>query len=201
VTITDAPQADIKEKTADLSITNQDENAKILFQKISEVSEKTDRKTYVPQLEAMYLVIINKYPKAALAQEAYKGLLMIYINDYDPPAYDKIETTYAKFIEMHPGSPVRPVIEEDISSMYYRNAKWDSLMRFCSPAIKKFIATGKLQDARDMLLYSEAKFNLGDLKEAAKGFKIVIVNFPDTKESLLARQRLDAIADMKSKLN
>jgi tetratricopeptide (TPR) repeat protein len=201
VTYTDKPQVEIKEAEEDLNVAKQNEQALALFQKIYETTEQNDRNSIIPQLESMYLDIINKFPKAALAQEAYWRILLIYLNDYNPPAYDKLESTYAKFIEKYPDSPFRSEIEDNISKMYYRKAKWDSLMRFYTPAVKNYIAIGKLNRAQEIFLYSEAKINLGDLAEAEKGFKIVIAHFPDTREASLARQRLAAIANMKSKQN
>jgi len=187
------------ENKAELSLAEQEEKSVALFQQVFEMVGKNDRSTVLDKIESAYREIADKYPKAPLAQECYWRLITLYLNDYNPPLYDKIEATYAEFIKKYPDSPFREETEDNIAKMYYIKGQWDKLMRFYAPAIKKFIATGKLGRPQEIFLYSEAKMKLGDLTESEKGFKIVMANFPDTREASLAAQRLDAIAAAKSK--
>lgn len=183
----------LPEKDQELSVAEQNKGAQVLFEKIFEVVDNNERKDVLLQIEAMYRDIVNTYPKAPLAQESFWRLILIYLNDYNPPLFDKLETTYGQFIERYPQSPFRDEIERDIAKSLFFHKQWDRIIRFTTPAVKAFISSGKLGNPREMLLYSEAKLNLGDTEDAARGFKIVIVNFPKTPEAIRAAQLLDAV--------
>jgi hypothetical protein len=53
----------------------------------------------------------------------------------------------------------------------------------------------------EMLMYSEAKFHLGDMDEARKGYNIVTIYFPNSIESSMAKKRLDEIAGVQKQKN
>ncbi|TAN38207.1 MAG: tetratricopeptide repeat protein [Nitrospirae bacterium] len=197
---TDAKKApaDTPEKNLSLSAEEQDSRALVLFQKIFDLISESDRKTVLPKIEAMYGEIVNDYPKAALGQESYSRLIYIYMNDYDPPAYDKAEELYQRFLKKYPGSQFTNDISDSIAQGYYRNGKWEQLQKFFTPAVKKYIETGKLERPRELFLYAEAKLNLGDLAEAEKGYRIIIAEAPKTKEGSISKQRLDVIQKKKS---
>jgi outer membrane protein assembly factor BamD (BamD/ComL family) len=165
----------------------------VLFQQVFDILQSSDRKAAVPKMETLYREIIDYYPKAALAQEAYWRLVLIYLRDYDPPAFEKAEATYRDFVEKYPGSQFEREIEGDISDTYYRGGKWESLLKFYAPAVSQYIEKGTLASPRDMFMYAEAKMNLGDTVEAAKGYKIVIARFPDSRESSVAKRRLESM--------
>ncbi|MEK7333505.1 MAG: hypothetical protein AAB017_09025, partial [Nitrospirota bacterium] len=80
---------------------------------------------------------------------------------------------------------------------YYANKMWDRLLRIFTPHVKKFIATWKLDRPYHLFMFSEAKFNLGDLIEAEKGYKIVIEFFPKTTEGETSKKRLEEIKKLK----
>jgi TolA-binding protein len=182
-----------------LSAEEQDKRALVLFQQIFDIMQSSDRKDAVPEMETLYREIIEKYTKAVLSQESYWRLVLIYLNDYDPPAFDKAEAAYADFIAKHPESQFRREIENDISNAYYRTGKWERLMKFCTPTVRQYIEKGRIERPRDMFMYAEAKKNLGDTAEAVKGYKIVIALFPKSREGLMAKQRLETIEKEKTK--
>lgn len=184
-----------------LSIEEQSKKALETFQKILELTENADRMTVLPQIESAYVDIINKYPKASLSQECYWRLMLIYLTDYNPPVFEKAENLHSEFIKKYPDSHLRNLIDDTLSNSYHRNAKWEKLLRFYTPAVKQFIEKGTLSRPLEMFMYSEAKLNLGDLVEAEKGYKIVIALFPDSKESELSKERLEEVKKRKSRLD
>ncbi|MHB8881236.1 MAG: tetratricopeptide repeat protein [Thermodesulfovibrionales bacterium] len=186
------------EKSSSLSVEEQDKKALVIFQQIFDLISESDRKTVLPKIEAMYGEIINDYPKAALGQESYLRLVSIYMNDYDPPLYDKAEDLHQQFMKKYPASQFGNDITDAIAQGYYRNGKWEQMQRFFTPAVKKYIETGKLEKPRDLFLYAEAKLNLGDLAEAEKGFRIIVAEAPKSKEGIISKQRLEAIQKKKS---
>jgi len=199
-----------KKDTVELSVEEQEKKALETFQKILELTENTDRTDVLPGIEAAYRDIIDKYPKASINQECYWRLMSLYITDYNPPAYEKAESLYGEFFKIYPDSTLKNMIVDILSNSYYRSAKWEKLLKFHTPVVKKFIelSSGKqslekenLTRPQEMFMYSEAKFNLGDLAEAEKGYKIVIALFPGSKESVVSKDRLEEINRRRSKLN
>jgi TolA-binding protein len=168
-----------------------------LFQQAYETTEMGSRAEVVSELERLYREIIDRYPRAALAQEAYLRLVIICLKDYSPPAFDKAEELHRRFIALYPASQFRTEIEDTLTDNYTRNGQWERLLRMYTPAVRKYIETGKLAKPRDMFLYAEAKYRLNDLVEAEKGYRIVIALFPRTRESSLAAERLDEIKGKK----
>jgi TolA-binding protein len=187
------------EASAGLSVEEQDRRALVLFQQVFDILQSSDRKSVVPKMEALYREIIDNYPKAALTQESYWRLVLTYLKDNNPPAFEKAEAAYREFVVKYPGSPFAREIEGDISDAYYRGGKWESLLKFYTPAVRQYVENGTLARPRDMFMYSEAKMNLGDRVETAKGYKIVIARFPDSRESSVAKQRLEAIEKQATK--
>lgn len=184
------------------SLSTEDQNIKALeaFNQILELTEdSTDRASILKPLEAAYRDIISKYPKAVLSQECYWRLVMIYINEYNPPLFEKAEQAYDDFIKKYPDSQVKNLIAHTLTDAFYKQGKWDKLLKFYAPAIKEFIRTEKLAGPSEMFLYSEAKFHTGDLVEAEKGYKIVIDRFPGSRDSSISKKRLEEIKDKKSK--
>ena len=186
-----------EETSAGLSVEEQDKRALVLFQQAFDILQSSDRRAAVPKMETLYREIIDKYPKAALTQEAYWRLVLIYLRDYDPPAFGKAEAAYKDFVQKYPGSQFGREMEGDISDAYYRRGKWESLLKFYTPAVRQYIEKGTLARPLDMFMYAEAKMNLGDTVEAAKGYKIVIARFPESREGSMAKQRLEAIEKTK----
>jgi len=179
----------------------QDKRALEIFEQVVEVFSESDRPTAVPKAEALYLKIINDYPDAALGQECYWRLILIYLRDYTPPRFDKAEKYYSEFVRKYPQSPLRSEVDDSISNSFYSNGKWDKIIAFYTPVVRRYIESGKLDRPHDIFLYAEAKMNLGDLVEAEKGYKIVIALFPKSREGTLAAQRLDELVKKKSTTN
>jgi hypothetical protein len=70
---------------------------------------------------------------------------------------------------------------------------------FFVPSVKQSIETGKFTKIYDIFMFTEAKFMLNDIVEAEKGYKIIIANFPDSRESKTAKKRLEEIEQKKKK--
>ncbi|MEW6107912.1 MAG: hypothetical protein AB1632_01905 [Nitrospirota bacterium] len=185
----------------DLSIEEQNKEALETFKKILGLTENSDRISVLPQIETAYMDIINKYPQAQLTQECHWRLMSVYLSEYNPPAFEKAEHLRSEFIKKYPESTQRSIIEDTLADGYYKNAKWEKLLRFYTPVIRQFVEKGVLMRPGEMFMYSEAKFKLGDLVESEKGYKIVIGLFPGTKEALKSKERLEEIDRIKTKHN
>ncbi len=194
--------------TVELSASEQNKKAMAAFQKILDLTQEADRSAVLPQIEAAFRDIIDKYPKASITQECYWRLMTVYLTDYSPPSFEKAEAVREEFIKKYPDSRTKDLIDDTLSNGYYMNSKWEKLLKFYTPAVKRFIKEsagkekidrGSLSRPLEMFMYSEAKLNLGDLAEAEKGYKIVIALFPDSKESATSKKRLEDIKSRKSK--
>ncbi len=177
----------------------QDKRALELFQKIYETLDKGKRAQVLPEVERLYQELIDSYPDAALAQESYWRIIVICLNDHTPPAFDRAEAYYNRFIARYPASQVKGEIDKALSDSYYRNKQWDRLIKLFTPSIRLYIEKGKLSKPQDMFMYAEAKLNLGDLVEAEKGYRIVVALFPKTREGALSAARLEEIRKRISK--
>ncbi len=196
-----ATAEEVKKDDDKLSIEEQEKKAMEAFHKILELTESVDRMAVLSKIEASYKDIIDEYPEAPLAQECYWRLLLIYLTDYNPPVFEKAESLHNEFIKKYPDSNMRDLLDDTLSKSYYRNAKWEKLLKFYTPAIKQFIEKGILIRPLEMFMYSEAKLNLDDLVEAEKGYKIVIALFPDSRESIISKDRLEEIKKRKPEDN
>ncbi|OGW28529.1 MAG: hypothetical protein A2X59_08635 [Nitrospirae bacterium GWC2_42_7] len=182
----------------ELSAEMQTQKAMEVFEKILNLTENSPRSEVLPKLETEYLRIIKEYPNASLVPESYWRLVLIYLNDYDPPVTEKAEALYGDFIKKFPDSTLRSLLEEALSKNYVLALKWEKLLRLYTPVIKQFIEKGKKPKAYELFMYSEAKLNLGDLKEAEKGYKIIIDQFIDTPEARESKKRLEMIKEKKT---
>ncbi len=181
-------------ETKALSPAEQDARALVAFNEILTISQSSDsRWAALPQIEEKYNEIITKYPEASLAQESYWRLIAIYVNDYNPPAYDRAEALYSEFLKKYPQSDLRGFVDETLGISYYKNAEWDKLLKVCLPSYQKYIEEGKRPRPSLLFMYSEANFNLGNFPEAEKGYKILIDMFPRLNESVKAKARLEEI--------
>ena len=193
------PGSSLAEETITLSREEQNKEALKAFEKILQISESTDRSNVLPQLEAAYFDIIKRFPEAYLTQESYWRIMLIYLTDYNPPAFVKAEALREEFLKKYPESKLRDLIDSTLAEGYYNHAQWDKLLKFYAPSIKKSIETGKFTKVADIFMYAEAKFRLNDLAEAEKGYKIVVSTFPAAKESAVAKKRLEEIQAKKPK--
>ncbi|MBI5663488.1 MAG: hypothetical protein HZC49_00140 [Nitrospirae bacterium] len=165
-----------------------------LFTSVLELIESTDdRKTVLPKIEELYENIIRDYPQAPLAQESYWKLITIYVEDYSPPAYDKVEIKYNEFLEKYPQSYIKGFIDDTLSNSYYKNAEWNRLLKLASPVYHEYLEKGKQPRASMIFMYSEANYNLGNTEEAVKGYKIVSEMFPKLIVGIKSKQMLEKI--------
>jgi tetratricopeptide (TPR) repeat protein len=185
-----SPAIEDEQETGQLSREVQNSKATAIFEKILNLAEMPERNKYLPEIEAAYREIIENYPAASIAQECYWRLLLIYLKDYEPPQFERAEKLYGEFIRKYPHSNAKNIFSDAISESYHKAQSWKKLLRFNSPVIKKFIDGGTLSRPDELFMYSEAKFHMGDLVEAEKGFKIVIALFPNSGESEKAKKIL-----------
>ncbi len=165
-----------------------------LFTSVLELIESTDdRKSVLPKIEELYENIIRDYPEAPLAQESYWKLITIYVEDYSPPAYDKAEIKYNEFLKKYPQSYIKGFIDDTLSNSYYKNADWNGLLKLTSPVYQEYLEKGKQPRASMMFMYSEANYNLGNIEEAGKGYKIVSELFPKLIVGIKSKQMLEKI--------
>ena len=191
------PEKESVSRAHQMSVSEQSERTIVALEEIARLIESSDRRKMRPRIEAAYLDIIKKYPESLLVHECYKKLMLIYLTEYDPVEQEKAELLYDEFIRRYPDSNERHAVVDILGEIYYRNAEWQKLMQLYSPAIKRFIVKRELGSPTEMLMYSEAKFHLGEVDEARKGYNIVIFYFPQSIESSLAKKRLDEIAGVK----
>lgn len=168
-----------------------------IFDEILTLTETPDIKAVLPHIETLYLKIIKEYPDTALAQESYWRLISLYVDKSTPPEYEKAENLYQEFLKKYPGSVIKNLIEDTLSKSYYKNGKWDELLKLNLPVVNEFYKTGKLSNPGPMFMYAEAKFNLGDLTEAEKSYKTAIELFPTSSMAATSKKRIEDIKKRK----
>lgn len=181
-------------------VTVEEQNTKTLeaLQEISRLSG--DSGTNMHSREAAYADLINKYPDSQWVYECYNRLMLIYLSEYNPPAYDKAELVRLNFIKKYSDSTARNLLDDTLADAYYRHGKWTELIRLYTTSIKRFIEVWNLIRPRDMFLYAEAKFHLGDVNEARKAYNIILYYYPHSAESLTAKGRLEEIAGLSTQI-
>ncbi len=191
-----APQIKREEAAKPIPLPREEQEKKALdaFNKILELTETGSREEILPRLENAYLDIIKNYPEAPLAQESYWRLIVIYTREYNPPKTEEAETAYKNFINSYPDSPFKNEIDETMVRFYYTQKFWDKLLNIKIPYIKEYVKTGELRTPVHLFYYSEAKYGLGDYKEAEKGFRTIITLFPQSSEASIAKKRLEEIS-------
>ncbi len=171
-----------------------------LFTEVLELVESTDdRKSILPKIEELYDKIIRQYPEAPLAKESYWKLITIYIEDYSPPDYDRAERKYNEFLEKYPQSFLKGFIEDTLGNSYYKNADWDRLLKLSTPAYQEYIEKGKEPKASSVFMYSEANYNLGNVEEAEKGYRILTKLFPKLIVGIQSKKMIEKIEKDRTK--
>lgn len=196
-----APQVKREEAVKPIPLPREEQEKKALeaFNNILELTETGSREEILPRLEKAYIDIIKNYPEAPLAQESYWRLIVIYTRDYNPPKIEEAEAAYRDFINSFPDSPFRKEIEDTMVRFYYTQKLWEKLLNIQIPYIKEYIKTGELKTPVHLFYYSEAKYGLGDYKEAEKGFRTIVTLFPGSSEASVAKKRLEEISLKKEK--
>ena len=188
----------VQTKTPDLtseklSIDEQDKRAGEALREASRLLESRSRKQNLMKVENLYLNVINAYQESRLMPEFYVRLISLYLTDYDPPAFGKAEALRNRYLERYPAATMKRTIDEMLAHKYVAHAEWEKLRMLYLPAIRRFIEAWSMVQPFDILMYSEAKFNLGDHEEARKGYTIVIKFFPDSDERKIAQTRIDTM--------
>lgn len=190
------PEASVTEKTVLLPKEEQEKKAFEVFNQIFKMTEFSKRSEILDEMIEKYFVIMYNYPDTGLAQESYWRVLEMYLKDFKPPKKDEALILFKEFDNKYPESPLKNIIENSIAKFLYQRGYWEDLLVFETGNIKNFIKTGNLRSPRPMLMYSEAKMKLKDYTEASKGYRIVIKYFPNSRESILSRKRLNEIKEI-----
>lgn len=177
-----------------LTVQEQQNEALLVFKRILEVRKNAKTlEEATKKIEPMYLEIINKYPDAPLAQESCLRLIELYLRDYTPPATEKAEHIYKTFRERYPQSILRDRVERTLTKFFYSLKMWDRLIELHRERIKRFIETGDIDDPYYLFVFSETRYNTGNVSEAVKGYKWIIKKFPNSHDARLSQQRLEEI--------
>jgi outer membrane protein assembly factor BamD (BamD/ComL family) len=195
-----APDISIRKKTPPvqekqpLTVQEQQNESLKIFKRILEVRKSTKTlEEAIRKIEPMYLEIIEKYPQAPLAQESCLRLIELYLRDYTPPAIEKAENIYKTFMERYPQSRLRATIERTLTKFFYSRKMWKRIIELHRERIKSFIETGNIDDPYYLFVFSEARYNTGNISEAVKGYKWIIKKFPDSHDAKLSERRLKEI--------
>ncbi|RME64769.1 MAG: outer membrane protein assembly factor BamD [Nitrospirae bacterium] len=195
--------ATVEEKPSEApkpSVQKQQKEAMNLFQKILEVSEqKGPTPEALEEKIALLRQMPERYPDAPLSQEAYWHIINIYLNQFYPPKVEEAEKTYREFLKKYPRSPLKNAIESTFNLFYFQHKMWDKLERMHRARVKKFIETGRIDSPFYFYMYSLAKMNLGELEEAEKGFKWIILKYPTTQAAKDAKRQLKNIEKLRKK--
>ncbi len=176
-----------------LPVEVQNEKAMAAYEDMLEMTIEHGKRNVLPQLEESYKNLIASYPDAYLAQESYWRLILMNLEDYNPPRVEQAEQHYKEFLKKYPGSRMKIIIDDAMARFFYKRRLWGSLIGICSSHVREYIETGELEIPIFMFFYAEAKMGLDDLKEAKKGYKIIIRHSPGSTESKLSKKRLDEI--------
>lgn len=188
-------------ETKDVPAPKEEESKSLeLFTEVLELVESTDdRKSLLPKIEELYDKIIRQYPEAPLAKESYWKLITIYVEDYSPPDYDRAEMKYNEFLEKYPQSFLEGFIKDTLGNSYYKNAEWNRLLKLSTPAYQEYIEKGREPRASMIFMYSEAKYNLGNIEEAEKGYRIVTKLFPKLIFGIKSKKMIEKIENDRNK--
>ncbi|OGW36279.1 MAG: hypothetical protein A2Y97_07540 [Nitrospirae bacterium RBG_13_39_12] len=188
-----------KEARKKPAISDREAKAYELFEEILDLTETQDIQTVLPQIEILYINIIREYPDTAIAQECYWRLISLYVKNNVPPEYEKAEALYSEFLKKYPRSVITTLIEDTLAKIYHKNKKWDKILKIYPDAASKFNEKDEHPNPSPVFMYAEAKYNLGDLAEAEKAYKIIEKYFPKSKMAPATKERLEEIKKRKEK--
>lgn len=188
-------------ETKEVPVPKEEESKSLeLFTEVLELVESTDdRKSILPKIEELYDKIIQQYPEAPLAKESYWKLITIYVEDYSPPDYERAERKYNEFLEKYPQSFLKGFIEDTLGNSYYKNAEWNRLLKLSTPAYQEYLENGKEPRASMIFMYSEANYNLGNIEEAEKGYRIITKLFPKLIIGIKSKKMIETIEKDRTK--
>jgi len=189
------------QKKVKLSKEEQQKKAIKVFYHIFELSRSKKRAGNLKQIIALYTEIINCYPDVPLAQETYWRLIEMFFREFNPPKKDEALRLYKEYKNRYPYSPLRGKVKGTMIRLLYLNKYWNELLVFTSFCTKDFNNPKKLKSPLPMFYYSEAKFRLNDLKEAFRGYEVIVKYFPDSRMAGTAKKRMAKIKSKKNKSN
>lgn len=184
------PSPPPKEK---LPVAEQEKKSWESYEDILNMTIGAKRRTILPKLELAHRKLIEEYPDSYLAHESYWRLITMNLNDYTPPRVEKAEQIYKEYLERYPNPKLKYPIDDTMARFYYRSNLWKKLLGFCTPYIRKYIKTGELKGPLYLFFYTEAKFFLGDFKEADKGYRTIKRLFPKSQEARISEKRLKEV--------
>jgi len=165
-----------------------------IFTQIMEIYESAEnRQAAAREAEVLYARIINEYPGTPLAQESYWKLITMSIRDYSPPNFAKAETYYEEFKSKYPDSVLQNAVEQTLMNGYAKHTEWERLLKFCAPAFKEFKEKGREPNPMVVYMYAESNYRLGNIAEAAEGFRTAMELYPGLGYGKMAKKRLEEI--------
>jgi TolA-binding protein len=173
-----------------LSAEEQNSMAMLEYENILEEITERGKRNMLPELEQSFRNVIVSYPDAFLAQESYWRLVELKLIYYTPPRLDEAEQLRNEFVAKYPNSRMINIIDDSIVRFYYRGQYWKRLLNICSYHVRKYVETNKLESPLFMFYYAEAKFNLKDLVEAEKAYRIITRHFPGSHEARIAKDQI-----------
>jgi len=186
------PPPEAPEETVTLPREEQDKRAFALFQELYDYTAERSRQEAVPRIIETYQAIIRDYPQAGLVQEAYMKLVLIHLEEVDPPDEAQAEAYYGEMRQRYPQSPLRGSIESSMMRYYYRAERWEKLLGISAPLVKKEL---ERPHRGHLFYYAEANFQLGRSNEAVRAYRLIIEKAPTSSEARFAKRRLQQIRE------
>jgi len=171
-----------------------------IFTQILEIYESAEsRQAAAQEAEVLYTRIITEYPDTPLAQESYWKLIEMSVRDYSPPDFEKAEAYYNEFMTKYPSSVLKNAVDQTLITKYVRHARWERLLKFCTPPFMEFKDEGKEPTPQVVFMYSEANYRLGNIIEAEEGYKAAMELYPTLSYGKRAKKRLEEIKQKEEK--
>lgn len=182
---TDAPSA--------ASVQEQEQLAMVKLGEMLDETTPLRREAAVPVLINGYFEVIENYPYSFIAEESYFRLMTIYLKDFYPSREAEAEALYSEYFTKYRNPQTGMAMTTDLARHYYETKNWRKLSSFTVPFMREFAKSGKYGDTVFLFYYSEAQFFLEKYGEARKGYKYMIKNNPNSRDSKLANARLKVI--------
>ncbi len=192
------PEAKPPEAAKRLPPKEQEALALQTFTEILELTADVPKRQVLAQMQELYWKIIREYPDSYYAKESYWRLIIIHLEDFQPPRIQRAMELYREFLQKYPRHPVRLAIEDTMVRFFYKAKLWKELLEIVNPVVREFVRTGELKGPFFLFLYAEAKRALGELEEAEKGYRHVIGLFPSSTEAKISRRRLKGLKESSS---
>lgn len=145
----------------------------------------------------LYQRIINRCPDVPLAQECYWHLLDVMMQDVQPPRKEEALRLYADFNRRYPQSKMRSVVSHQLMKGLYQHGQWSDLERIATQYLQTTRKRKNGAPSAPLALFwrAEARFSLGEVEAAKKGYGKILQYFPKSLMARVARQRMAATGD------